>query len=218
MEEVEVFITRTKYDPPTGVLFPWSNEIIEFLKMKGITHKVLDKERVTRKNIDGLIEPLNPRLIVFNGHGDNDEIYGHKDEVIIKVGENTSLLDSKIVYARTCFAADGVGAEFKNMSSDSCFIGYSDFYYVVSDDKHATRPHLDPLTKPARLSSNKIILEILKGKTVKESLEESKKIMLDYAKIYAEMKGFPEYIAAARFMKHNIRHQVSVGNENTTFR
>ena len=68
-------------------------------------------------------------MIIFNGHGSDTAIAGHKDSVIVESGVNDFLLKERITYARSCHAGKILGRECMKNNKEGCFIGYE----VVSD-------------------------------------------------------------------------------------
>jgi len=95
-------ITRPDYDSATRYLSCWSEEIVEVAKSKGIKVVELKGAKVTKKELASRMEKLNPSLVMLNGHGNEDTITGHDDEVLIKSGENEDILHSRITYAVSC--------------------------------------------------------------------------------------------------------------------
>ena len=94
-----LLITRPKHDVTVHYLFHWSKKIIEQAEKKGIKVLDLKLKRANCKEVVSMLQKKEPSLVFFNGHGNDDCIKGHNDEVLIAAGENDQFLISKIVYA-----------------------------------------------------------------------------------------------------------------------
>ena len=99
---VTLLITRPLYEHTTHYLHFWSKKIIDFAKSRG--NKVLDlsEDKVNRKNFENILRKMKPKLVLLNGHGEKDIIYGQDDKELIIAGENEDLLENKIVYVVAC--------------------------------------------------------------------------------------------------------------------
>ena len=120
------------------------------------------------------IKKLDPRFLVFHTHGDEKTIFGNKnngeEEILISVGLNESLLESRIVYSIACSSAKVLGRECKSL----VFVGYKEdfvFYYAPSK---LSRPWTDTVASPCLESTTQIPLSIIKGNSVKDAVRKSR--------------------------------------------
>ncbi len=95
-----LLITRPENDPPTHYLAKWSEEIIDKAKEKNVRVIDLHRDRSTRKGTIGRMEKMGPALVVLNGHGDDNCVTGHENEVILKASDKKAV-ESKIIFAKT---------------------------------------------------------------------------------------------------------------------
>lgn len=100
-----LLITRPQYEHTTYYLYHWNKPIISTAEKMEIKLVDLDGTRATKKELTNVIKKINPNLILFNGHGDESSITGNNGEILIKAGENETLLKGKIVYALSCSSA-----------------------------------------------------------------------------------------------------------------
>ena len=170
-----MIVARPKYDDETIHLHYWGRVVLEKAKD---CHQVkaydLNEEKCTKKNLGGHIAKLDPRFLIFHTHGDESTIYGnkrnHKEEVLIKVGENDSLLNNRIIYSIACSSSKGLGRKCKPLA----FTGYREdflFYYIPN---RLSRPSTDHVARPCLDSTTQIPISIIKGHSVKEAVNKSK--------------------------------------------
>lgn len=206
-------ITRPEHDNTTNYLSRYSELIIEFSKKKGIIFFDFRKDRVIKAEIKKLINKKNPKLIIFNGHGTEDSVRGHKDETLVKVGENEDLLNGRMVYAVSCQSARVLGRESKAES----YIGYNDDFVFVFDKNKTADPLKDNLAKNFLEPSNELVISLLKGNNAKESCDRSKNMFKKNINrlLTSEAPHGSENIA--RYLFWDLRHQVLLGNEEAVF-
>ena len=210
-----VLMTLPQSDDVTEYLHAFSQDIIKTAKDRGIPINTLEREKAIRKIFESELR-TNHRLIVFNGHGSNDLITGHKEEVIIKNGENEELLKEKITYARSCYSAEGIGNSSMKGSKTGCFIGYSLPFMFYNDITWSGCPSKDPIAKIFFTTTNRIPNGILKGKTCLEAHESSKKAILKAIK-KAILRDNPDGQPIAEALWNNYSFQTIIGNKNAAF-
>ena len=211
-----VLMTLPQSDDVTEYLHAFSQDIIKTSKDRGIPINLLERERATKNNFESELR-ANHRLIVFNGHGSQDLITGHKEEVIIKKGENDKLLKEKITYARSCYSAKGIGNSSMKDSKTGCFIGYSFPFMFYNDITWSGNPSRDPVAKIFFTTTNKIPSGILKGKTCLEAHESSKKAMLKAINKAVLNIDNPDAQPIAEALWNNYSFQTIIGNQNAKF-
>lgn len=167
-------MTRPEHDLETFYLSSWIKEVIDLAENKNIKAICLDREKANRKNVEDIIKKIPLNFLIFNGHGSDNEICGHNNEVLIKTGENVDLLKGKIVYSIACRSAEGLGREAEKEGVDA-FIGYQRDFIIFTDTSKSATPLRDEFVRPFLESSNKIGISLVKGFTAKEAFWESQK-------------------------------------------
>src|SRR5581483_8420715 len=105
-------VTNPCDDKVTEYLDTWSEKAINLAKEQPDTFVYeLRWEKANREDFVKVIEEKQPRLILFNGHGNHDFITGFNQDVLVRCGENEQLLKDKIVHAMSCNAGKTLGPE-----------------------------------------------------------------------------------------------------------
>ena len=91
-----MLITRPYHDNTTNYLFKWSKNIIDFAEKIRTPIYDLSGKKVTKKNFESYIKKLKPSFIMINGHGNNDIVCGHKNEVLVKKDDNEDVLKAQL--------------------------------------------------------------------------------------------------------------------------
>lgn len=170
-----VLITNPNYDPTTHYLFWYTKEVIQFAEQKGIKLLNLERPKLNKENFTKMVKKQQPTLFILNGHGDETTIYGDKlegaeeAEALIKEDDNHRLLEGKIVYARSCYAAASLGKKIAKTSG--CFVGYNIPFQFYINAELASRPLLDETARLFLEPSNYLAKALLKGKTAEQSAE-----------------------------------------------
>ena len=204
-------MTRPQHDTTTTYLSKWAEEILFLAEQKGISVIDLVRNNANRKELESRINKLCPKLIFFNGHGDDNCVTGHDNEILVKAEDNHKILKDKITYALSCNSGKILG---KKVSEDkgTTYIGYSDDFIFICDNSYVTRPLDDPKAKPFMKSSNQIMVSLLKGHSAQEASERSKKIFKKYSNKLSSSDADPDSLQAAQFLWWNMRNQVCLGN------
>jgi len=216
MNDEKMFITRPNYDDTTSYLFHWSENIIEFAENKNINFIDFKGERVNKKDVEKLIVKQNPKLIVFNGHGSDDAIYGHNDETLIKTGENEKILKSKIVYSVTCNSAKKLGPETVK-SGIRTFIGYENPFVFLVDKNKTCTPLLDKVAEPFFDSSNQLVISLLKSRTTGEAYNKSQSTFNKWIEFFQRSDAPQDSLFILRWLIWDRDCQKLLGDENSLF-
>lgn len=99
---MKLIVTRPQYDIVTSYLSCWAEEIIQLAKEKGVDVIDLLGDKANKNGLEGRIKKLQPELLFLNGHGNDDSISGHDNEILIQVEENDEMLRGRITYALSC--------------------------------------------------------------------------------------------------------------------
>lgn len=172
-----LILTLPKYDDVTEYLSAFSIIIEKISKEKGIFCKLLKGESANKEEFEKVINNLDCKMVVFNGHGSENTIAGNGGNILIKLGENEDLLKNRIVYARSCEAASNLGEKCVN-NSEGCFIGYNLPFEFYFDPEWVGNPIKDNTARLFLESSNLAPISIIKGNNSNEAHERSKNQML----------------------------------------
>lgn len=161
-------ITRVNYDEATRYLYFWCEELLKLAK-KHWTIYDLAKEKANRKNVESYLVKQNPSLVIFNGHGNAETIFGHDAESLISlVHGNEYMLSGKNVFIRACTAGSLLGKSIKSKGATG-FIGYKIPFAFWWDPSKLSRPLKDLNAEPFRECSNQVAITLLKGHTVRDA-------------------------------------------------
>ena len=81
-----LLMTRPEHDDTTYYLSSWSKEVLEFAENKGLNVFDLHREKANREEVEKKLRKFSPKLVVLNGHGDEDTVAGHKNQPLIRAG------------------------------------------------------------------------------------------------------------------------------------
>ncbi|MCK5281778.1 MAG: hypothetical protein KAK00_00040 [Nanoarchaeota archaeon] len=111
-------------------------------------------------------------LAFFNGHGDDETVFGHNDQPILDK-DNINLTKDKIIYALACNSLVKLGPlAIKNGAKT--YIGYNDEFMWVGDPSKSAVPDKDKNSAPFRKVCHTLIHDLLTGAPVGRALEKAK--------------------------------------------
>lgn len=213
----EILVTRPDYDDATSYSFYYAGILIKEAEERGIATLDLRRPRLTRKNFTEILDAKDPQFIFFNAHGDEKTIYGDKiggvEEVLVEESKNHNILDSKLVYARACWASASLGKACKG----GCFIGYTIPFSFWINEKWSAKPQND---KTARLffePSNLIVSSLLKGNNAGEAVDKSINLAKKSILKLLREKNEPGASASAMLMWNNMRGTAINGDKEMRF-
>lgn len=129
---------------------------------------------------------MNPRLLLFHGHGNNELIAGFGGKVLIHSEKNAHFLQDKIVHSFTCSSASVLGRKSVEQHNTIAFIGYEDPFIALTDDYKSSRPLEDEIATPFIESAMKISDALIKGNTTGESYKKSQDLYEYWITYYRE--------------------------------
>lgn len=206
-----LIIVLPRWDDVTEYLSQFSSFVIDEANNKSVPVKQINNEDANRKEFEKVIDKLNYNFVVFNGHGSDESIKGHKNEVIIKADDNEFKISGRIVYARACEAGKVLGKLYGKEGEKGCFIGYNAPFKFWADSSRAGNPLKDNTAKLFLEPSNLIPMSILKGHKTQEANENSKKQMLKNLKKIIR-SNVQESFLLAEDLWNNYEGQVLYGN------
>jgi hypothetical protein len=166
-----MIIIRTNHDTQTNYLYLWSETVIKYAKDRGYTVDKVEGRDITEKNIRSRINNRKPRIIFFNGHGSNTSLINNEQNEFITT-ESADIFKDTITFTRACSSLTGLGPSAVEKGCKA-FIGYRKSFWIVRQHKNECNPLRDEVAKPILEGSNLIIIELLKGKTVHQSIQKS---------------------------------------------
>lgn len=210
-----MLITRPEYDDTTFYCSKWASNVIKEADKKGFDIFDLPREKANKDRVESILADKRPRLVFFNGHGDDETIFGHNDEILIKSGINEDLLESKIIYAASCSSAKELGKSAIEKGADA-YIGYEDEFVFIGDTNSSARPLSDQFAKPFFESSNQIPLSLINGNKVIDASAKSQKMFQYWITYYRTIgESLPEAPEILKQLLWDKRNQVIRGNQDT---
>lgn len=209
-----MIITLPESDNVTLYLSKFSKYVLEEANSQDVKVKPLVEDEANKKEFEKVLTKLDYNFIVFNGHGSYNEIYGHRNEPIIVLGDNETILSDRIVYARACNAGAELGEKMV-IGNNGCFIGYSTNFTFWASKSWDSVPLKDETAKLFLEPSNMVPISILKG----HSAGEADKIAKDHMKknIKKVLRNpTDESFWLASALWSNLNGQVIHGNDNAT--
>ncbi len=185
----KMLITRPYHDSTTAYLFKWSEHLIDASGKKGISCSDFAGQKASRSEVEKYLNKQNPSLVVFNGHGSDDTIFGHS---------SAKVLGLKAVDA---------GAK--------CFIGYDDAFIFASDKNCSAGRELDDeLALPFLDSSNQIVFSLLDGRTSGEAYEKSQAFFRKWIEHFSTSAAPPGSEAIVSWLMWDMFCQKIKGDHN----
>ena len=166
---------RPRHDDVVTYLHHFSDELVKISDSKGFKTLNKEKDNATKAIVTSVISKNEPNFIMFNGHGNDQCICGHHDEVIIELDKNHNLLKKRITYALSCSSALRLG---KKVGDDkTAYIGYEDDFALGMDTNCQASIKKDKIAKFFLEPSNILVEAILKGNSVNEAMKKAKELM-----------------------------------------
>ena len=207
-----LIITLPRYDDTTEYLTFYSRAIIQKAENRELKIKKVENGSLNIKEFSNILKKMDYKLVVLNGHGTEDSVFGYKNNEIIKVGKNEKLLNSRIVYSRSCNSAVILGKKIVE-EGDGCFIGYILPFVFYIDERWSTKPAHDKIAKLFLEPSNQIPLSIIKGHSGEEADTNSRKhILKTINKLLASKEKETALFLEALW--NNYTGQVLLGNKD----
>jgi hypothetical protein len=205
-----ILMTLPRYDDVTEYLSQFSQQIEDLAKEKNIEIKSLRDKEAIRTIFEKIIKSQDYKMVIFNGHGSENSINGHK-EIILQVELNDFLIKDRIVYARSCHAAVLLGVKCTENSKEGCFIGYDRPFQFYVNTQWTGNPLKDNTARLFLESSNLIPISLIKGNSASHANENSKKQMLKNIR-KTILKPDAESFKIAEALWNNFEGQVLKGN------
>jgi hypothetical protein len=210
-----LLITRPEHDYATRYLSAWSEKLFDLIKSKSYSIIDLHQERANRKEIESIISKRNPSLVVINGHGSDDMVSGHDNNLLIKAGDNSFFLNNRITYAISCRSACVLGKEIAK-NAETTYIGYQDDFILVYIEKYRTRPIEDKFAGLFLDPSNLVVTTLIKGHSAREAVLRAKQEFLRNIQKFLTSKVKSDDSSALRYLVWDMRNLILQGDEKKT--
>lgn len=209
---IKCLITQPNFDKVTSYLFHSGKEILKENYSLEVQFMNLEGDKVNKINVESYLKKQDPKIVLFNGHGNDWTICGYKDEDLIMMNENEELLKGKIIYSLSCSSAARLG---KNavLKGTKAFIGYSDSFMIYIDSEREATPLKDSIAASFLKPSNKLSISLLNGKSAEESSKKSKEEFQKETKKYLTGRLFEGSERIAMALLWNMDNQVVLGDE-----
>ncbi len=206
---------RPAHDEVTSYLHYYSKVLMKDSLDKGFITINKEKQDANKTIVTSIILKNKPKFIMFNGHGSPTIICGHKDEILIELGDNENLLKDKIVYSLSCSSAAELGRKVSN--DKNTFIGFTEDFALGMDTNSQTSIHRDKRAKLFLEPSNLLVKSLLKGNSAIEAVKKAKEQM---KKNISELRTDPfsdakDYIP---YLYNNYLFLEVLGNQEATIK
>ncbi len=172
MENKSTIVTRPNYEDTTSYLYAWASKVILAAEKENFDIIDLEGEKANKESLESVLKKKNPSLVFLNGHGSPDAVCGHNDKVIVQAGLNDKILEKRLVYALSCDSAEILGKEAVRNGA-KVYIGYNRPFAFLADRNSGTTPLRDKKAQPFLESSNRVAIDMIRGKTAGEAFDKS---------------------------------------------
>lgn len=211
---MNLLITRPEHDVTTRYLSRWSEKIIEEARRKGINIIDLWRGKANRKRVIGILEKRNPNGAFLNGHGGDTFVAGHDNEIILKDSDKKAV-NSKIIIARSCKSANGLGRKAITLGA-TAYLGYKEDFWFSYNIMKISRPLEDRTVALFLEPSNHIVISLLKGHSTGYANNKSKALFRrNIEKLLIDGPVAEDY-NAIRHLYWDMTHQVCLGSQDAT--
>ncbi len=204
-----LLVTRPEHDDITHYLSKWCVETIELAKSKNMQVFDLLREKAVKGEVESRLSKSSPNLVIFNGHGSDNHITGHKNQPIIIAGQNEALLKSKIVYAISCRSASVLGPCSIKAGAVS-YTGYDDDFIFMYEPAKISKPLTDRTAKLFLEHSQRFTESLIKGNSVEESFERSRNNLKE--NLVRMLNSEKKDSELAKYLWWDLKHMVSHGD------
>ena len=166
-----MIVIRTKHDWLTEYLYNYTEILISFAEERGFKVQKIEGLDIKFKHIEKRIRETKPRCIVFNGHGTTTSLCDNSKNEFINL-DNAHVFKEIIAFVRACNALKELGPKAVKEGC-TAFIGYKNRFWLAKKQGMESRPLSDPIAKPIIDASNVVVIGLLKGHSVEESVNKS---------------------------------------------
>lgn len=176
MSNHTILITQPDFDRTTRYTSAWSELVEEFSLKRGNKTITLKGRRANRLEFESVIIKTQPQFIMLNGHGDDNNIAGQDNEILLEASSSNEFIGNRIIYALSCSTAKKLGHNCVKKGTRA-FIGYNEDYIFLHNHPKVSKPKEDKRAELFFGPSNLIPISLIKGNNVKESYQGSKNLL-----------------------------------------
>lgn len=170
---MQVLLTNPETDILTYYLSVWTSDLLRKCKNKTNKYYHLEREKVTRKKFESILNKRSIDLVLLCGHGEADMVFGN-DEAILDIN-NDFLLKGKTIHALSCRSAKELGVDAANKGANA-YIGYrEDFIAFLDNSKRISKPLKDETAALFLDAAFAVPKVLLKGGDADEAVALAKK-------------------------------------------
>lgn len=207
-----ILVTQPEYDYTTRYISTWAEKAIQHAKKKNNNVIVLKNKRADKNIFKSVVKKTNPSFIFLNGHGNSDAVTGQDNKPLIDSNDNLDFLKKTIIYALSCQSAKNLG-QYCIKKGIRTYIGYTEDFIFIIDQKKRTNPKEDHIAALFLDASNVIPFSLMKGKTTKESYDNSQRAFKKTIRTLLTSESKSYQTSAIRFLIWDMQHQVCLGNQ-----
>lgn len=136
---MQVLMTNPEVDAFTRYLLCWSKRLKKDFDGK-VNFYHLEKKKVNRKKFEGLLKKKDVDVVLLNGHGGDDCVYGSDGIILDK--DNVGLLKGKVIHAMSCNSAKTLG-RISIENGAMAYVGYDEPFLAPRMDDKISNPLID---------------------------------------------------------------------------
>lgn len=162
-----------------------------------------------------MLKKTQPQLIMLNGHGNDSQVAGQDNEVLLDTPPGKDIVDGRIIYALSCSAARILGHScIKNGAK--AFIGYNEDYIFLHKHPKISHPLQDKRASLFFEPSNLIPISLLKDKTSKEAYSASRQQLRKNIIDFFNSETYNEEIICLPYLLWNYENLALLGNQEAS--
>lgn len=202
---------RPEYDFPTRYTARWAKKLVDLARDKGYSPVDLGPKRANRKTIESFLRKKKAFFVMFNGHGGPDRVYGQDNEILVKAADNERLLKSVVVYSLTCNSAKVLGPSATRAGAVA-YIGYISSFWFTYKRSEASHPLRDKRARPFFEAAHHIVVALLKGHTVWDSVIKSKEKFKTFSQRMMTSEATDDDLLDASLLRYDMLNQSYSGD------
>ncbi len=176
MKYSSVLITQPDFDKTTRYISAWSEIVEEFSIKRGNKTIILRGKRANRQEFESIIKKVQPQLLMLNGHGNDSQVAGQDNEILLDSSSDEDITKNKIIYALSCSSAKALGTDcIKNRTK--AFLGYDSDYIFLHNHPKISKPREDKRAELFFGPSNLIPMSLIKGNNAGDSHQGAKELL-----------------------------------------
>jgi hypothetical protein len=214
-----IVATNPANDAVTQYLDAWQTEVVNLAKnQKDTIIFELNKEKTNKKDLIELIKEKNPQLVILNGHGSYDSVFGFDGSVLIKADENNDILIRRIVHSLTCSSGKVLGSSCIKIGT-LAYIGYKEEFKIAYLNNRNTKEEKfnDEIAGLFLEPAFEAIFSLIRGCSALEAFHDSQKKYLKNLNFAIAANNPGLNTAVAPRLYHNFIHQVCLGDGSACF-